>query len=39
MVGIMCSSFLYSLVIQEVFDDNVEIFRKGFVSNLYSTYQ
>ncbi len=39
MVGIMCSSFLHSLVIQEVFDDNVEIFRKGFVSNLQYTCQ
>lgn len=34
MVGIMCSSSPYSLAIQEILNDNIEIFRKGFVSNL-----
>jgi hypothetical protein len=35
MVGIMCSSSPYSLAIQQIFNDNIKVFRKGFISNLY----
>jgi hypothetical protein len=36
MVGIMCLCFPYSLAVQEILNDNVEILRKGFIPNLYT---